>query len=157
MNNTFHRNSENHLNIEKESDILEQYAINISMDWGKTVKKKEENGYTSKGAVFRPSAVMLRNLLEGTSFDRRTNKIDNEIFEDEKKPVESELNIATNKSNTTEKYFKNKPKKRTHDTRIVKKKRTSYSTTPKKKKFITEKEQNRLKHVVKILFEPPKE
>ena len=59
-----------------------------------------------------------------------------------KKPVESELNIATNKSNTTEKYFENKPKKRTHDTRIVKKKRTSYSTTPKKKKFITEKEQD---------------
>ena len=50
-----------------------------------------------------------QNLLEGTSLTVPT-KIDNEIFEDEKKPVESELNIATNKSNTTEKYFENKPK-----------------------------------------------
>lgn len=145
--NLFHRKTKNDLSNEEEHNILDQYDIGAELDWGKTALNKKENKNVNSKKTYCPSAIMFRNLLEGTSFDRRVNRVDNEILEEPEK-----VNIPELKETIHTPPLKKIPETNvSHIKKPVKK--TSFYKPLKKKKFINEKEQNRLKRSVKRVFE----
>ncbi len=135
--NLFHKKMENYPDNGKGQKELEQFEI--ATEWGESFAKSKEKDPPEKETYF-PNALLFRSLLEGTSFDRRINK---------KTEIE-----------TIKKVHKSKPEKSinttfqknvsAHKLPSIKKpvKIVNYGKPTRKRKFITEKEQNRLEHIV---------
>jgi hypothetical protein len=138
--NLFHKKVINYPdNGNGKNKVEQQYEINI--DWEESYSVDEKKDTPTKES-YCPSAELFRRLIEGTSFDRR---ISNKIEEPEM-PVKSESPDLTNIPSQQE-----LPAVKISPVKKIENKTNSYKPL-KKKKFISNKEQSRLEHVVKKVF-----
>ena len=134
--NLFHRKVEDYPDNDKEQSLFEHFEI--STEWEENYNRDKDK--PAKESYY-PNALLFRSLLEGTSFDRRVKK---------KKEVSGKaIKTEPQEKETLDFSFKQKsPMTRIAPIKTPKK-GTDLCKPPRKKKFITEKEQNRLGHIVK--------
>ena len=144
--NLFQRKIDNYSDNGKSQKEYENFEI--STDWEESYKKNKERDISAK-EVYYPNALMFRSLLEGTSFDRRVHK----KKEAPEKPIQTESedvpDISLQQKISAIGIYPTKNKKL--------EKSANFYKSLKKKKFITEKEQNRLGYIVKKVLRPAKD
>ena len=147
--NLFNSKVDNYPDNGKSKSQNEYESFKINADWDENYRENKKKEILAK-EVYNPNALLLRSLLEGTSFDRRVNtkKETPVTTNSSKNELKDNLDISFTQKISTIKIFPNK--KWGKDT-------TFYKPTLRKKKFITEKEQNRLSHIVKKVLRPVKE
>ncbi len=144
--NLFYRKIENSPDNEKRQNEFEHFEIGT--DWEESYTKNYDKEVPAKETYY-PNALLFRNLLEGTSFDRRINKkveMPEKSVKAETEPEGVNDTAFRQKLSMVKIPYNKKPEKSGNFCKPI-----------KKKKFITEKEQSRLERIVKKVLGPVKD
>ena len=135
--NLFHKKIEDESENGKGQNLFEH--LEISAEWEENYNKNKVKDMSAKEAYY-PNALLFRSLLEGTSFDRRVIQKE----EPAEKPIKTEPVV---KETPNISFQRNLSIAKMPSFKTVEKNVDFYKPL-KKKRFITEKEQNRLGHIV---------
>ena len=135
--NLFHKKIEDEPDNGKEQNLFEHFEI--GSEWEENYNKNKGKDKPAKEAYY-PNALLFRSLLEGTSFDRRVNK--------KKEPAEKQIKTEPGAKEVSDISFQRNLSMAKKSSLKIPEKSVDFYKPLKKKKFITEKEQNRLGHIV---------